>query len=92
MKIEAQNLDSLRKMVRELQRENRRLKEQLEKAKIPYEEVCVFEDRMEDAAEYDPDQGGRILGKFITEELANYYFSMFWGRVDVYARRGKNGG
>ena len=92
MKIEAQNLDSLRKMVRELQMENRRLKEQLERAKIPYEEVRVFEDRMEDAAEYDPDQGGRILGKFITEELANYYFSMFWGRVDVYARRGKNGG
>ena len=29
---------------------------------------------------------------FITEEMAIRFFSMFWGREDVYARRGKNGG
>ena len=47
---------------------------------------------MEDTAEYDPDQGERIIDKFITEDMANQYFAMFWGRTDVYAKRGKNGG
>lgn len=28
----------------------------------------------------------------ITEEMAIRFFSMFWGREDEYARRGKNGG
>ena len=41
---------------------------------------------------HDPDQGERIVGKFITEEMANQYFAMFWGRTDVYAKRGRNGG
>lgn len=92
MNIEAQNLDSLRKLVRDLQTENLALKELLKKANIAYEENSVFEDQPEDQAEYDPDQGGRIIGQCITEQLANYFFSMFWGRMDVYAKRGKNGG
>ena len=36
MNIEAYNLDSLRRLVRSLQDENKRLKEQLDKANIPY--------------------------------------------------------
>lgn len=92
MNIEVQNLDSLRKLVRDLQKENKILKEQLKKANISFAETHIFEEKIEDAAEYDPDQGERIIGKYITEEMANYFFSMFWGRVDVYAKRGKNGG
>ena len=92
MNIEAENLDSLRKLVRELQEENAYLKEKLKKANIAYPESNVFEDKMEDTAEYDPDQGERIIDKFITEDMANKYFAMFWGRTDVYAKRGKNGG
>ena len=92
MNIEAQNLDSLRKLIRELQDENRTLKEQLKKANIAYPEDNVFEEKIEDAVEYDPDQGERIISRFITEEMANLYFSMFWGRTDVYCKRGKNGG
>ena len=45
-----------------------------------------------DSLEFDPDQGGRIIRKYITEEMANRYFAMFWGRTDVYAKRGKKGG
>lgn len=92
MSIEAYNLDSLRKLVRSLQDENRRLKIQLEKANIAYESANVFEEKIENIEEYDPDQGERIQSKYITEELANKYFAMFWGRTDVYAKRGTKGG
>ena len=92
MNIEAQNLDSLRKLVRELQEENLLLKEQLKKVNIPFPDTSVFEEKIEDSEEYDPDQGERILNQYITEELAKKYFAMFWGRTDVYAKRGKNGG
>lgn len=92
MNIEAENLDSLRKLVRELQAENTALKEKLKKANIAYPESSVFEGKIEDTSEYDPDQGERIVGKYITEKMANQYFAMFWGRTDVYAKRGRNGG
>ncbi|WP_125142310.1 TOTE conflict system archaeo-eukaryotic primase domain-containing protein [Clostridium transplantifaecale] len=92
MNIEAQNLDSLRKLVRELQEENKKLKIQLKKANIAFPEKSVFEERMEDSSEYDPDQGGRIINRYITEDMANRYFAMFWGRTDVYAKRGRSGG
>lgn len=92
MQIEAYNLDSLRKLVRGLQDENRRLKEQLDKAGMAYEPENVFEEKIENMEEYDPDQGGRILDKYITKDLANQYFSFFWGRTDVYAKRGAKGG
>ena len=91
MNIEAYDLDSLRKLVRRLQAENARLKEQLTKADIAYESENIFEEKIENMEEYDPDQGGRILNKYITKEMVNRYFSMFWGRMDVYAKRGKNG-
>lgn len=92
MNIEAYNLDSLRKLVRSLQDENRKLKAQLKKADIAYESENQFEEKIENAEEYDPDQGGRILSKYITEDLVNKYFAMFWGRTDVYAKRGAKGG
>lgn len=47
---------------------------------------------MDNVEEYDPDQGERIFAPpYITEEMATHFFSMFWGREDVYAKRGKNG-
>ena len=92
MNIEAYNLDSLRKLVRNLQDENKRLKELLDKADVAYESENVFEEKIETIEEYDPDQGGRIQSKYITEELANRFFAMFWGRMDVYAKRGTKGG
>lgn len=92
MNIEAYNLDSLRKLVRSLQDENKRLKAQLEKANLAYEAENLFEEKIETNEEYDPDQGERILSKYITEDLVNKYFAMFWGRTDVYAKRGIKGG
>ena len=93
MNIEAYDADSLRKMVRLLEYENKMLKDKLKKAGISYEEVNPFEEKIESAEEYDLDQGNRIVNPlYITEKMAIRFFSMFWGREDVYARRGKNGG
>lgn len=92
MSIEAENLDSLRKLIRELQAENTFLKEKLRKANIAYPESTIFNEKVEDTSEFDVDQGGRIIGRHITEGIAKIFFSIFWGRTDVYAKRGKNGG
>ena len=93
MNIEAYDAESLRRLVRLLEYENRLLKDKLKKENIPYDEVNPFEETMDNVEEYDPDQGERIVNPtFITEEMATHFFSMFWGREDVYAKRGKNGG
>ena len=40
---------------------------------------------------YDPEQGKRIIHpQVITENMANQFFYMFWGRQDVYAKRSVN--
>lgn len=93
MNIEAYDAESLRRLVRLLEYENRLLKDKLKKENIPYEEINPFEETIENTEEYDLDQGARIVRPtFITEKMAIRFFSMFWGREDVYARRGKNGG
>lgn len=91
MNIEAYNVDSLRKLVRDLQEENKELRELLEKADIPYAKSEVFSETPAMAEEYDPDQGSRINGHPIDEKLATQFFAMFWGTEDVFARRAKNG-
>ena len=91
MRIQEHNLDSLRKAVRDLQKENAVLKELLDKHNISYESRSVLEEQpLPD--EYDEDQGGRILPYEPTKELAQEFFSFFWGRTDVYAKRGRKGG
>lgn len=91
MNIEAYNADSLRKLVRDLQEENKELRKLLEKADIPYANSEVFSEIPAMAEEYDPDQGARINSQYIDEKLATQFFAMFWGREDVFARRAKNG-
>ena len=68
------------------------MKCQLKKVDVAFDDLNPFEETIESINEYDPDQGERILGRYITEDLAKRYFAMFWGREDVYAKRGKNGG
>jgi len=93
MNIEAYNTESLRKIVRALQKENEALKDKLFKANIPYDDSHPFEEQIENIEEYDPDQGGRIVfPQTITDDMARRFFAMFWGREDVFAKRGKNGG
>lgn len=92
MNITSYTLDSLRNLVRELQSENQQLKKQLELAGIPFDTHDIFEDADSRYSDYDPDQGERIYSRYIDEALANRFFGMFWGRMDVYAKRGAKGG
>lgn len=93
MNIEAYDTESLRKLIRHLEYENQVLKDRLKKENIPYDDINPFEETIDHGEEYDPDQGARIVNPdFVTEIMAKRFFSMFWGREDVYARRGKKGG
>lgn len=91
MNLKAYDVDSLRKIVRELQEENEELREQLHRQNIPAAESQAFLIRRNEDL-YDPDQGARIEHPFITREMLNLFYKMFQGRPDVYARRGRKGG
>lgn len=91
MRINEHNLDTLRGLVRQLQLENQHLKELLSTHQISYEETDILDESFV-PDDYDEDQGARILPVEITEKMANDFFRYFWGRTDVYAKRGKNGG
>lgn len=78
LNIEAYDADSLRKMVRLLEYENKILKDKLKKAGISYEEVNPFEEKIESAEEYDLDQGDRIVNPpYITEKMEYVSFLCF---------------
>ena len=77
MNVEAYNLDSLRRLVRSLQNENKKLKAQLDKTNIAYKSEHVFEEKIETAEEYDPDQGGRIISEYITEDMVGHKLGEF---------------
>lgn len=75
LNIEAYDVESLRKLVRLLEYENKRLKERLKKENILYDDVKPFEETVDHMETYDPDQGGRITAPaFITEEMAKCFF------------------
>lgn len=91
MNLEEYNADTLRQLVRDLQEENNELRRQLREKKIPTAGSHIFQARRNEEL-YDPDQGARIEHPWITEKMVQYFYSVFHGRRDVYARRGKKGG
>lgn len=74
---------SLQDKVKCLQKENQYLKSLLDQAGISYQ--ASAETKNTDL--FEPDQGARIISREITDQDANLFFSMFWGRTDVYAKR-----
>ena len=72
-------LEALLKEISDLKSENASLKKLLTDHGISYQ-------RQKRRA-FDPDQGSRILIDDVTSELANRFFSYFWGRMDVYSQR-----
>ena len=91
MRDSIENISKLQKQLNDLQLENQILKNILDKAGLSYrKELSVF--RQSDSKEtYDPEQGKRIIHpQIITENMANQFFGMFWGRQDVYAKRSVN--
>ena len=91
MRDSIENISQLQKQLNDLQLENQLLKNILDKAGLSYrKELSTFRqcDRKE---AYDPEQGKRIIHpQVITENMANQFFGMFWGRQDVYAKRSVN--
>ena len=80
--LQIMQTEEIQARIAELEKENKYLKSLLDDAGINY--TCQ---NNETADRYDANQGARILQKSVTEEDANRFFSMFWGRTDVYAKR-----
>ena len=57
IKLESYNLDTLRKLIRTLQAENKTLRELLAEKQIPVEASRVFQQGLNEPDDYDPDQG-----------------------------------
>ena len=91
MRTTIQDLNSLRGIVRKLQEENETLKKLLEDNGIEYESEEII-DASDTPDDYDEDQGGRIMTYTSTLDMAKEFYAYFWGRSDVFAKRGKNGG
>lgn len=77
------SIAELEKRIQCLEKENQYLKNLLADAGIPYSD----KDINGESSQYDPDQGSRIIPRNITETDAKIFFSMFWGRTDVYSKR-----
>ncbi|MCM1219318.1 MAG: DEAD/DEAH box helicase family protein [Lachnospiraceae bacterium] len=77
------SIAELEKRIQYLEQENQYLKNLLAGAGIAYSAKAT--DVSGNA--YDPNQGARIIPRNITETEAKLFFSMFWGRTDVYGRR-----
>ena len=91
MRANEHDLNSLRGMIRRLQEENASLKKLLDENGIIYD-TSEVSDTMDVPDEYDADQGARILPLNSDLDMAKKFYSYFWGRIDVFARRGKAGG
>ena len=77
------SIAELEERIQCLEKENQYLKNLLTNAGISYS-VKAMDDGDN---EYDPNQGARIISRDITETDAKVFFSMFWGRTDVYSKR-----
>ena len=91
MTLDAYDVDNLRKLFRKLEKENKYLKTLLAKADIPYAQDQLFDYNPTEFVEYDADQVSRLRTYELNYGTANRFFSMFWGRQDVYAKRSKKG-
>ena len=91
MQTTIHTLESLRKIIRRLQKENEKLRLCLEENGIEISET-ISQDILDEEDKFDEDQGARIVPIKPNIYMAKQFYGMFWGREDVYARRGKNGG
>lgn len=79
-------LEKFRDRIAQLEAENSKLRELLRKSGIIYMEDLS----QEYAAREQLNQGTLIRPTEVTADMANHFFSMFWGRTDVYTKRSVN--
>ena len=91
MRDSIENISQLQKKLNDLQLVNQILKNILDKAGLSYHKELSKLRQSGSKEAFDPEQGKRIIHpQAITENMANQFFSMFWGRQDVYAKRSVN--
>ena len=91
MRDSIENISQMQKQLNDLQLENQILKNILDKAGLSYHKELLTFKQTDTKETYDPEQGKRIIHPpKITENMANQFFGMFWGRQDVYAKRSVN--
>ena len=91
MRDAIENISQRQKKLNDLQLENQILKNILDKAGLSYHKELSKLRQSGSKEAFDPEQGKRIIHpQAITENMANQFFSMFWGRQDVYAKRSVN--
>ena len=88
MRNPIENITHLQKQINDLQLENQALKNIMDRHGISYFHEIQRLRGSDKPADYDSDQGARIIHpKEITEAMANLFYARFWGRTDVYAKR-----
>ena len=91
MRDPIENVTRLQKQLNNLQLENQVLKNILDKAGLSYQNELASIRKTQKKEDFDPEQGKRIVcPKEITDRMAKLFFSFFWGRTDVYAKRNVN--
>lgn len=91
MRDSIENISQLQKQLNDLHLENQMLKNILDNAGLSYHKELSALRQSDTKEAYAPEQGKRIIPPpVITESMANQFFSMFWGRQDVYAKRSVN--
>jgi len=78
----ADSIQKLKYKIQALEKENRYLKDLLTQAGITYEILPDINTSL-----FDLRSAPNIVETTITAEKANLFFSMFWGRKDVYSKR-----
>lgn len=85
------SISLLQKRLNDLQLENQILKNILDRSGISYMQELKRLKTPEESEAYAFDQGARIIHpREITDRMANLFYSRFWGRQDVYAKRSEN--
>ena len=83
-----ENINILQKQINELQLENQTLKNILDRCHISYTRELKQIKEPEKSESFDPDQGARIIHPpEITDKMVKLFFTYFWGRHDIYAKR-----
>ena len=91
MRDPIENVTRLQKQLNNLQLENQVLKNILDKAGLSYQNELASIRKTDTKEDFDPEQGKRIVHpKEITDRMAKLFFSFFWGRTDIYAKRNVN--
>lgn len=91
MRNQQENISIMQKQINDLQIENQILKNILEEAGVHYAHKLASYKMDGECEPYDENQGQRIIHPTeITEKMAINFFSRFWGRQDVYAKRSVN--